>query len=254
MTRFETSTNDNSREPAAAPARVRMAVEFSLHGDLRYLSHHDEMRMLTRTVIRSRWPLRFSQGFNPKPRFTLPLPRSVGVASESELAVFELCERGDLASMARELIRQFPAGVEFKRAGWHPRGTPHPARVTYRVDLNTPVPGVEQRIAELLACTTLPVMRRGEPGSAARRIDIRGRIETIRASDSNLRMELTYVDQRTARPTEILELLGLDAGRCASRITREAIEWDTKLFDPEDGVVIAEDVNIEQGKEAKTGS
>lgn len=250
MIRFEDSTTENSRgsavQPAtSAPARIRVAVEFSLRGDLRYLSHHDEMRMLTRAIIRARWPVRFSQGFNPKPRFTLPMPRSVGVSSESELALFELSERGDLATLLGDLRRQCPFGAQLRRAGWHPRGTPHPVRVAYSVELDAPLAGIDDKITSTLAQTAIPVMRSGAPGTAARRIDIRPMIESISASAKGLCMELKYVDQRTARPTEILELLGLDAARYACRITRDRIEWDTKLFDPQDGVVIAEDVKIE---------
>lgn len=246
-----TSAETPTRSGAGAPARLRLAVEFSLSGDLRFLSHHDEMRMLARAAIRSRWPLRFSQGFNPKPRFTLPLPRSVGVASECELAVFELCERRDVTLLATDLREQFPAALRLRRAGYHPRPTPHPVRVRYRVNLGAALQQLPERIAALTARETLVVHRSGEPGSAPRRIDVRPMLDTLEVAGSELHMRLTYVDQRTARPTEILELLDLDAARFAHRITRASVEWDTVLFDPADGIMETEEVNFEQGKEAE---
>ncbi len=63
---------------AAAPCgagRLRAALEFALAGDLRFLAHHDELRLLTRALVRAGWPLAYSQGFNPRPRLVLPLPR-----------------------------------------------------------------------------------------------------------------------------------------------------------------------------------
>ena len=84
-----------SRAPAGeqtAPC-FRVALSYALNGELRYLSHRDELRMLTRALVRARWPLRYSRGFNPIPRLTLTLPRSVGTASECQLALVELREK-----------------------------------------------------------------------------------------------------------------------------------------------------------------
>lgn len=252
---FETTAEHEVAASTASiggtPPRIRVAVAFSMLGDLRFLSHHDEMRMLTRAVIRSRWPVRFSQGFNPKPRFTLPLPRSVGVASECELALFDLTEPANLPQLVAALRGQLPAGAHLHRAGYHPRSTPHPQRVIYRVEFDAVPADLTARITGVLAKSSLPVMRRGEPGSPARRLDIRAMIESISLRKTSLRMELNYVEQRSARPTEILELLDLDPREIGHRITRESIEWDTKLFDPADGIVNAEELNIEQGKEAQ---
>lgn len=230
---------------ATAAARLRMAVEFALTGDLRFLSHHDEMRMLARAVIRARWPLKYSQGFNPKPRFTLPLPRNVGTASECELAVFELSEHRNIAVLAAGLREQLPAGLRLGRLGYHPRATPHPVRVWYRVELGVVVEDVTEHILRLSEMDTLSVQRSGEPGTAPRRLDLRPMVDALEMIGAELHMRLKYVDQRTARPTEILELLGLDAARFAHRITRASVEWDTILFDPADGVTETEEVNFE---------
>ena len=38
-----------------------VALCFALDGALRFLSHHDELRMLTRALRRARWPLAASR-------------------------------------------------------------------------------------------------------------------------------------------------------------------------------------------------
>ena len=55
--------------------RIRLALWFAIAGDLRYLSHRDTMRAWQRVFVRAQMPLRYSQGFNPHLRFSLPLPR-----------------------------------------------------------------------------------------------------------------------------------------------------------------------------------
>ncbi len=76
----------------------KWAIELSVEGDLRFLSHHDMMRAIERLLRRAGLPLRYSQGFNPRPALSLVLPRPVGVASEADLLVVTLEE--DLAEDA----------------------------------------------------------------------------------------------------------------------------------------------------------
>lgn len=63
-------------------------MTFSRGWDGRFLSHLDVMRGWSRALRRSRLPLAYSQGFNPKPKVSyLTPPLSVGMTSECE--VFE---------------------------------------------------------------------------------------------------------------------------------------------------------------------
>ena len=70
----------------------KWAIELSVEGDLRFLSHHDMMRAMERLVCRAKLPLKYTQGFNPRPVLSLSLPRPVGVASRAELLVVTLEE------------------------------------------------------------------------------------------------------------------------------------------------------------------
>ena len=71
-----------------------LVVDFSIQGDLAYLSHQETLKMFQRALIRASVPLAFSMGFNPHPRLSIPFPRSVGTQSlrDRVCATVELSE------------------------------------------------------------------------------------------------------------------------------------------------------------------
>jgi len=58
---------------------------FYKKGMLKYIGHLDLMTVLIRAGRRAGIPFRYSQGFNPRPRFSLPFPLALGIESEYEL-------------------------------------------------------------------------------------------------------------------------------------------------------------------------
>ena len=64
-----------------------LVVKFRISGSLSYLSHRETMTMFDRALVRAQVKLKYSEGFNPRPKLSLPLPRSVGIASDAELLV-----------------------------------------------------------------------------------------------------------------------------------------------------------------------
>ena len=59
--------------------------EFTKKRGLKYISHLDLQRAVTRILKRSRIPVRYTQGFNPHPKLVFGLPLSVGCESDCEL-------------------------------------------------------------------------------------------------------------------------------------------------------------------------
>ncbi|MFQ5805304.1 MAG: TIGR03936 family radical SAM-associated protein [Phycisphaerae bacterium] len=219
-----------TRAPEHTP-RVRVAIRFSIDGDLRFLSHQDERRLLARALRRARWPLAYSQGFNPQPRLALILPRRVGTASACEWAIVELSEPCAVEQLRQNLAAALPPAcclqcvVEVTT-----RAMPQPRRVHYNVELEPEhAAQAGRRIAGLLAAETVTVERTYGPGKPPRAIDIRLYIETVILSDRTLSVQLAFVDRRTARPTEVLTALSLPAGAYNHRVRRVEVEWDTAL-------------------------
>src|SRR5688500_18197192 len=109
--------------------RIRAAIEYVIDGDLRFLSHHDEIRLMTRALIRAAWPIACSSGCNPQPRLSLPLPRRLGTASMSQWAVVDLAEARPARELFDSLASAAPQNVPI--CGFTSPiapGTPQPAR------------------------------------------------------------------------------------------------------------------------------
>ena len=96
---IEPEQNSDDRSSSDTPIREKWAFEFSVTGDLRFISHRDTVRVFQRALARAALPVAYSEGFNPHPRLSLPLPRAVGVASEAELM--------DVIAPYRSMIREF---------------------------------------------------------------------------------------------------------------------------------------------------
>ena len=87
-----------------------MLVKFRIWGNLRFLSHAETMSVFQRACVRAGIPVRHSEGFNPRPRMSLPLPRSVGVESDDELLVLVVSPApGDTAM--EQSVKDIEAGL-----------------------------------------------------------------------------------------------------------------------------------------------
>ena len=108
-----TAAEPRSEDPSGRP-RYRYRGRFTKGGRLRFLSHLDLYRLLTRALRRARINLVYSQGFNPKPRIGFGPALSVGVASEGEYLDFDSHARLDPAESARRINDVLPRGVRFQ--------------------------------------------------------------------------------------------------------------------------------------------
>ncbi len=90
----------------------RLLVHFARRGDLKYLSHLEMSRAVTRALARARMPLAFSQGFNPHPRLSFWHALPVGVQATEELAEVWLQERVEPAEALARLAEAVPHNLE----------------------------------------------------------------------------------------------------------------------------------------------
>lgn len=93
---------------------VRIRVEFSKTGRLRYLSHLEIVTMFHRAMRRARFPLEYSKGFHPSPKISFGPPLSVGVAGLSEYFDMEVFAPFDLISNKSKLNNLLPEGAYIK--------------------------------------------------------------------------------------------------------------------------------------------
>lgn len=75
---------------------INLRIKFKKVGNLQYISHLDLVRTMHKIVIRSKLPLWYTQGFNPKPKMVFAAPLSIGTESLAEFMDLRLDARVDV--------------------------------------------------------------------------------------------------------------------------------------------------------------
>lgn len=207
-------------------AALVVGLFYAVRDDMRYLSHHDELRMLIRTLNRAGWPLLYTRGFNPIPRLSLPLPRSTGVAADEQLAVVELRSADDVHALERSAASAFPRQIPLLgvRSPLARRSAPARSASFSVALLPYELTALQERIGAMLARPVVEVQREVAPGKPQRRIDIRPYIVQLAVENTTLHMTLEIQNQATARPAEVLSALGLAWQH--RNVTRMRVEWE----------------------------
>jgi len=71
-------------------------INFAKRGRLKFISHLDMHRTFQSAIIRAKFPVWYTEGFNPHLRMTFALPLSVGIESECELLDLKVNGNADL--------------------------------------------------------------------------------------------------------------------------------------------------------------
>lgn len=218
----------------SVPERTAVVVTWTVAGDLRFLSHHDERRWVARALVRAGWPLVYSRGFNPQPRLSLPAPRSVGTAADAQCAWLLLSRPVEPRVLYDALRPQWPAASRLERVVSPTlRRVPQPRQACFEVPLDAADAAKSAAAARgLLERDRLVIERDCGPDRPRRRLDIRPYIDNLEVDGRRLRLMLSYHQQRTARPSEILTELGLAADAYQHRVRRTGVQWDCEPTGP----------------------
>lgn len=205
----------------------RWVFEYAVHGDLRFISHHDTLRLFHRALARADLPVHYSQGFNPHPSVSIPLPRPVGLASEAEAVVIRFDGIMATDDLLSRLAAQMPAGLTMRTARRLPPGEKlHPELVRYRLDIESAdLPELDERIAGILTAACVSIERRDNKSGRTRTIDVRPYIKTIERRGSAIEFALLVTESGTVRLAELAELLGRHAQASVARARRIEIQW-----------------------------
>ncbi|PWB80426.1 MAG: hypothetical protein C3F08_04380, partial [Candidatus Methylomirabilota bacterium] len=139
--------NLQSPDPTPQPVQ-RVRFVFEKVGVLRFLSHLEVVRALSRALRRAGIVVAYSQGFNPQPKLSLALALPVGVEGQQELGDIELRTAIAPTKLVERVNRCLVDGLQLLRA-WEvpltaPSLTAAVREVVYRVWL--PQHGAVQQI------------------------------------------------------------------------------------------------------------
>ena len=93
---------------------LKFEFTFAKLGKMRYISHLDLMRTLTRAMRRADLPLKMSEGFSPHPKLSLKRALKLGLESENEEASIVLKEWIEPEDFKNRLQQQLPEGIAIK--------------------------------------------------------------------------------------------------------------------------------------------
>ena len=219
-----------------APELLTLVLELDIQGPARFLSHADLQRGLTRCCVRAQLNLRYTQGFNPHPRLSLPLPKPVGLASCGDVLCVRLNVQGedvpdelDQAPMRCVLDAQLPRGIGLRALYVVPgKITLYPRGFTCSFSLgSSDAQGrVKAKIPELLARERLLIDRTNpKKPYKTKQIDIRPYISSIEMARQVLQVNCLIRDTGTVRIEEILMSLGLDRTELSGPVQRDHLTW-----------------------------
>ncbi len=204
-----------------------LVIKFKVGGALRFLSHAETLKVFQRACVRGRISIRYSQGFNPRPKLSLPLPRPVGVESDEELLCLKV-NRQD-KNIKEQLSAELPEGLELVSVDIaRPGASYQPRSATYLFALGPERLNdeLEAIIERVLASESLDVRRQTGPrGSRIKNINVRPFLTSIETDDHGIIVECSISSAGSIRVDEVLSLLELDESMLKGPVRRIGVQW-----------------------------
>lgn len=220
-----------------------MLIKFRVWGNLRFLSHAETLKVFQRACVRAGIKMRYSQGFNPHPKLSLPLPRSVAVESDGDLLCIQVdCDPEEPRAADYQLrikaaiSMQLPTGLELISVKvTEAKSAPQPRLAEYVLKVQSKYlnEALKSRIKNLLELKKLNISRFINADiskienrkSEIRNVDVRPFLKSIELDNTGITVECIISLAGSIRVQEILELLELDVGKLAAPIRRTNIQW-----------------------------
>jgi radical SAM-linked protein len=232
-------------------------IKFSVRGALRFVSHAEMLKVFQRACARAGLKVQHSQGFNPHPRLSLPLPRPVGIESDDELLCIQM--NGDLneSEIKTRLSEQLPEGYELLSVSLaKTKRAIQPRSATYIVPVQPKWidDKLRARIDSTLASENLIIERRitsTEMSSRAqsreskiKMLDVRPFLESIELDGNNIIVKCEITPAGSIRVDEILELLEIDIEKLTAPVKRTNVQWqktEDRIQTTEDRIILNSD-------------
>jgi len=183
------------------------------------------MRVIARAIIRSGIALIYSQGFNPHPRLSLPLPRNVGLASDDELFCVKIQTSEDLP-FKNLISEQLPNGFELvSTAVVEKPGTYQPVEVEYLVKQAKKTADIEKINEQIRAGNEILIERTINREGDVKTVDVGKFLKPFEIAGQDVRVFCKVLPSGTIRPDEILKLLDIEPCEISSSIIRKLVTW-----------------------------
>lgn len=191
------------------------------------------LRLFARAVRRAGLPVAYSQGYNPRPKIWLLLPRPLGVSCLDELLLVGLSEDYSVEELGARLAQVLPAGIKLRGCfKLSPGLAPQPISVVYILELSPQdAAKMTGKIPALLDSASLDVHRFSRRKAQFREVDIRPYLSQMRLDQTELSFTLNYTPAGSAKPAEVLALLDLDNLSNRAKLIRTKVTYSSLQAD-----------------------
>lgn len=217
----------NYESPIANDA-VRHRITFATRRTLAYVSVLELGRIWERSLRRAGVPLKYSQGYNPRPKLNFAAPLPVGCGSDADLMDILLAEPKMPSDILAALAHNTPDDLTVLDVSAVPEDEPALSEqliaAEYRVWLrDTSTAAVASAVEEFLNSDAVALEKRGRK-YRGKTYDLRPLVETLHVEEApspwiGLWMRVHARPGDTGRPDEVLKALDLvDVPRRCTRL------------------------------------
>ncbi len=208
-----------------------LILTFDMNLLLRFLSHQETLNMLTRALVRAGVELKYSQGFNPHPKISIPLPRTVGIRTEGD----RLCAGytfGSEADIEKKLASQLPHGCDVtdvtSRDG-NVKLSPVSAEYRMIVSEGYDKEKLNERVAQIIeiidAGRELEIERSFGPKKKPKKKNVTPFLRSAELDERQLLITVNVSPAGTVRYSELLEIFSLNPRDLDEPAVRRNIKW-----------------------------
>jgi len=209
-----------------------LAGRYRIQGNVRFLSHQESFRAVGRTLIRSGLNLIYSQGYNPRLKMSLPLPKSVGLESEDELFYAQIAADGaSEKEIYKNITANLPEGFSLIDLAIHSgRVSFRPLEAEYEVqmsgqEIENVSAAIDKLNDQIASHEKILIERTVDENGNSRTVDVGQFFKSFEKTQQAVKVVCLITDRGTVRPDEIIKLLGLGAERLGISTTRKRVNW-----------------------------
>ena len=183
----------------------KLNIYFSKLDQAKYFGHLELVNIFLRALKRAQIPLKYSQGFHPKPKISFDDPLPVGIESQQEHFTLAVADFIKPDAVVKELNPHLPDGLHIHdcRLASRKLRAPAPTSNIYQISITDQDFDI-QKLARFNKSTGVSIALMNRKGKL-KNIDLKDMVVNITLSDlKNLQMTLKSEPGKTIRPAEVL--------------------------------------------------
>ncbi len=204
--RFDKETHPPP-DPSLPRGFRKLDIYFSKIGPARLFGHLEMVNIITRAMKRAGVPIKYTEGFHPKPKIAFLDALPIGMESLHEVMVAVVGKHFGCQSLVRRLNRELPEGLRIigcTNAAPRKKGADGESESTYRVRLYQGEFDAH-RVRTFLESNQYIIERRSKKGRL-KKIDLRAMVQKLTLQDTqSLTITLRHREGVVIRPAEFLE-------------------------------------------------